>query len=249
MRTKIIGHRGYMGKYPENTLLSFQQAVNYGADAIELDVHYSKDKKLIVHHDYYLGNLNNGEGLILDTNSEYIKSLVINKTSSTYKEEKIPFLKDVFKEIKNKVGYEIEMKGLTEDFIEEVVHLASVFNLLNSIEFTSPHVYLLSYLKNKYPKTKIGMFVSLFPSWMSLRLGQKIILANALLGKVNVLHCPITVLTDDYVRELHKNNILVHAANCNTKVDLLNAFRLSVDQLSTDEVELSVQVRSEYHEK
>ena len=38
----IIAHRGFSGAYPENTMLSFQKAVEYGADGIELDVHLSK---------------------------------------------------------------------------------------------------------------------------------------------------------------------------------------------------------------
>ena len=45
--TKLFGHRGYSGKYPENTLLAFQKAIEAGADGIELDVQFSKDGKLV----------------------------------------------------------------------------------------------------------------------------------------------------------------------------------------------------------
>jgi hypothetical protein len=31
----VVGHRGYSAKYPENTMLSFQQAVKAGANGIE----------------------------------------------------------------------------------------------------------------------------------------------------------------------------------------------------------------------
>ncbi len=48
---KIYGHRGYDAKYPENTLLSFKKAFEFGADGIELDVRTTKDGKLIIFHD------------------------------------------------------------------------------------------------------------------------------------------------------------------------------------------------------
>jgi hypothetical protein len=40
---EIIGHRGVAAKYPENTLLSFKAAMELGADAIEFDVHMTRD--------------------------------------------------------------------------------------------------------------------------------------------------------------------------------------------------------------
>ena len=46
-----IAHRGGAGLWPENTMGAFEQAIEAGADGIELDVHLSKDGRLIVHHD------------------------------------------------------------------------------------------------------------------------------------------------------------------------------------------------------
>ena len=43
--TKNFAHRGYSGKYPENTLLAFEKALEAGCDGIELDVHLSSDGK------------------------------------------------------------------------------------------------------------------------------------------------------------------------------------------------------------
>ena len=45
-------HRGYSAKYPENTKLAFQKAIDtLGCDGIELDVHETKDGELVVIHD------------------------------------------------------------------------------------------------------------------------------------------------------------------------------------------------------
>ena len=48
---KVIAHRGYCGKYPENTMLAFKKAVEAGCDEIELDVQLTKDGKVVVIHD------------------------------------------------------------------------------------------------------------------------------------------------------------------------------------------------------
>ena len=45
---KVMAHRGYSGVYPENTMLSFREAVKVGCDAIEMDVHETRDGRLVV---------------------------------------------------------------------------------------------------------------------------------------------------------------------------------------------------------
>lgn len=50
-----IGHRGAKREHPENTIAAFRTAFARGADAIELDVHATKDGTVIVHHDPILG--------------------------------------------------------------------------------------------------------------------------------------------------------------------------------------------------
>jgi glycerophosphoryl diester phosphodiesterase len=46
-----IAHRGGAGLWPENTMAAFRRAIAAGTDGIELDVHLTKDGKLVVHHD------------------------------------------------------------------------------------------------------------------------------------------------------------------------------------------------------
>ena len=40
---KIYAHRGYSGRYPENTMLAFQKAAETGCDGMELDVQLTKE--------------------------------------------------------------------------------------------------------------------------------------------------------------------------------------------------------------
>ena len=61
-----IAHRGFSGKYPENTMLAFQKALELGVDAIELDVHLSKDGEVMVFHDEDLMRMTGEKGLLKD---------------------------------------------------------------------------------------------------------------------------------------------------------------------------------------
>jgi glycerophosphoryl diester phosphodiesterase len=51
-KTEIIAHRGASLLAPENTMAAFRKAIEYGVNRIEFDVQLSKDKKLVVIHDY-----------------------------------------------------------------------------------------------------------------------------------------------------------------------------------------------------
>ena len=56
--TTIYAHRGNSdGKYPENSIESFHEALKQGADIIETDLRLSKDGVVMVFHDKYLINL------------------------------------------------------------------------------------------------------------------------------------------------------------------------------------------------
>lgn len=48
---EIIGHRGSPRENRENTLPSFKRAFDLGADAVELDVHATRDGTVVIHHD------------------------------------------------------------------------------------------------------------------------------------------------------------------------------------------------------
>lgn len=48
---EVIGHRGAPREFRENTLPSLLRALELGADAIELDVHATREGVVVVHHD------------------------------------------------------------------------------------------------------------------------------------------------------------------------------------------------------
>ncbi len=48
---RLYAHRGASAERPENTLVSFQRAMEIGVDSLELDVHLTRDGVFIVTHD------------------------------------------------------------------------------------------------------------------------------------------------------------------------------------------------------
>ena len=65
-RTLIFGHRGASAYAPMNTIPAFELAAQQGSDGVELDVHFSKDKQLIVLHDFTVDHTTNGSGFARD---------------------------------------------------------------------------------------------------------------------------------------------------------------------------------------
>jgi glycerophosphoryl diester phosphodiesterase len=47
----VLGHRGYRARFPENTLLAFQQALEAGADGVECDLQKTADGRYVIIHD------------------------------------------------------------------------------------------------------------------------------------------------------------------------------------------------------
>jgi len=74
-KPRIIGHRGAMGEAPENTLASFQKALDDGAAFVELDVRGTKDGEVVIIHDATLGRTTNGRGRVRKRALKDIKKL------------------------------------------------------------------------------------------------------------------------------------------------------------------------------
>lgn len=95
-RPLVMGHRGAMGHAPENTMASFKLAHRMGVDAIELDVHLSRDGVLVVHHDETLDRTTDGHGELAELTFEQLQQLDAGTHfSQDFAGERIPTLEEV----------------------------------------------------------------------------------------------------------------------------------------------------------
>ena len=103
----ILGHRG-AAQLPENTVPSFEKALDLGADGFELDVRQTADEKLVVVHGAVVGTL-----AVQASSYEQIRQLP--------KGFEIPLLKEVLKKFGRKAFLDIELK--TPGFEQAAVDL------------------------------------------------------------------------------------------------------------------------------
>jgi len=112
-RILLGGHRGNADEFPENTLASFQSAIELGVDVIECDVHRSEDGGLPVIHDHLLDRTTDGSGLVRDhTMAELRRFDAGSWKDQRFKDERIPSLDEVLALAKGRVGVAIEIKNL-----------------------------------------------------------------------------------------------------------------------------------------
>ncbi|PVI04711.1 PLC-like phosphodiesterase, partial [Periconia macrospinosa] len=72
---QAIAHRGYKAKFPENTMAAFRGAVEVGAEALETDIHLSKDGVVVLSHDKDLKRCFGRQEKIIDCDYEFLSEL------------------------------------------------------------------------------------------------------------------------------------------------------------------------------
>ncbi len=90
-KVTLAAHRGWRAKYPENTMRGFREALKLDIDAIEMDVHMTKDYEIVVCHDATLDRTTDMVGNIYEmTLAEIRKADAGIKFGEEFKGEKIP---------------------------------------------------------------------------------------------------------------------------------------------------------------
>lgn len=101
-----IGHRGAAGYREENTLSSFAEAIDLGADMIELDVQLLTDDELAVIHDDLLDRTTTATGLVSSLSSRELAKI------RTKGGERVPLLHEVLTLVDGRLKINVELKGL-----------------------------------------------------------------------------------------------------------------------------------------
>ena len=108
----VISHRGNHVAAQENTLAAFQNAINVGADYVEIDLRTSKDSQLVIMHDATVNRMTNGIGKVSDLTWAELKQLnVIEKNHPEWPEQSIPLFSEVLKLCKGKINIYLDFKN------------------------------------------------------------------------------------------------------------------------------------------
>jgi len=153
---EVIAHRGGALEAPENTLYAFEQAVTISPKVIlELDVHYTSDKQIVIHHDATLERTTNGTGELKNKSLEELRKLDAaynfqdegGQYSLRGKGINIPTIIELFDKYPD-TRMIIEIKPNDRDLIKDVYELAKKYNRLDKTILGSEHSRLVQYLRS-----------------------------------------------------------------------------------------------------
>lgn len=243
--TKIYAHRGSKGNYPENTLLSFQQGINEGADGIELDVHLTKDNEVVVIHDDTLDRTTTGTGAVkaytLDDIRQFSagsKFTHLDKYETKWDLERVPTLKEVLELLApNEVELNIELKTNSTNYVgieEKVLDIVKEYSDSRSIVYSSFHLPSLLRLKKIDKSANIAWLLN-HPishpidhidtlNFEALHLNRNMILANK-----------------EYWQDLYPS---IRAWTVNEEEEMQELLDLHVDSIITDYPATAVSLRN-----
>jgi glycerophosphoryl diester phosphodiesterase len=217
----IIAHRGASADAPQNTLASFQEAIRQKADAIELDVQLTYDKKLIIMHNPTLNKTTTGSGRVTTKTLQEIKQLDAGiKFSKRFKDEKVPTLEEVFNAFGKQTNYVVELKFyqfFPGNFAQQVYNAVLDHSLINNTLFLSFDPRLLIQIKKINPSVKIcWAFIPVFgwrpPKWATNHFDALAIATHKAkkdyIERLQALNKPINIWTglgksEDYVAEIN----------------------------------------------
>lgn len=221
-----IAHRGFSGKYPENTMLAFEKAIEAGADGIELDVHLSKDGEIVIIHDELINRTTDGEGFVADYTYEELSKFDASASfTGVYGFNKIPTLRECFELIKPVDGFlvNIELKTGVNEYpgIEKaVLELIEEFGLEDRIIISSFNHYSVMRFKALNPKIKCGYLVA---SWL-YDVGE-----YTQKRGVECVHPLFLSLNEESVAEIKKNSVQINTWTVNKPEDVERLYKLGVD--------------------
>lgn len=225
---RVIGHRGAAGHAPENTLVSFQKALELGVDAVECDVHLSKDGEVVVIHDETVERTTNGSGYVKDLTTAELQRLDAGKLFDAYRGERIPLLREVCQLIRGQAGLVLEIKNgpFWYPGIEaKVVQILEQENMVENtivIAFDHPTVKRIKALQ---PQLTTGiLFACAFVDpWA--------VIAQA---DADAFHPQYKLVTSEMVAEAHQRGYLVNLWTINEPAHIRQWQQYGVDGIASD---------------
>lgn len=217
-----IAHRGAKAYEPENTLQSFQKALDLNADGIELDVHLSADGYLIVMHDETIDKMTNGKGSVNSFSLAELKSFLIAE------KYQIPTLNEVFDLVNKRCFINVELKNA--DTSKQVVSLIEEY--ISKKSWNYEHFIVSSFdwnaleeVYNLNPKILIGVLTEddLQPA-----------LAFAESINAYAIHPDYHLLNEENTKAIQEKGFLVLPWTVNIEEDIQKIKSYNIDGIITD---------------
>jgi len=203
-----IAHRGANQVAPENTLRAFQEALNRGADGIELDVRLSADGVPVVIHDATVEATTDGSGAVANMTFAQLRTLDAGGwLDPAFKGERIPSLEEVLDTFGGRTVLNLELKGaqvFDNDLVPTVVDLLERHELQQEVLVSCFNPYLLRQVRRLAPRVPLALLYTNSP--LPLRR-----LADLLLGEQPAaIHPHHTNVSERLVAHAHELGVRVN---------------------------------------
>jgi glycerophosphoryl diester phosphodiesterase len=211
-----IGHRGTAGYEPENTLVSFQKAIEMGVDGIELDVHLSNDGQIMVIHDETIDRTTNGKGAVNTFSCAELKKYAI------------PTLPQVLELINRNCFVNIELKG--NGTAKPVIELIESYILEKNWNYNQFLLSSFDWIALK----EVRLLNSKIPIGVLTHTDLDLALAFAKFIKAETIHPYFHLLTKENTRQMQKEGFQVLAWTVNEPDDIQQIRSLQVNGIISD---------------
>jgi len=242
---QIVAHRGIPDEAPENTLASFERAIQLGADAVELDVRLTADGVPVVFHYYYLEMCTTAAGPIFNFSLEQLRPVqVFCKDNPAAPRGRISTLVEVLEAIGGRIGLEIEVKGPEPEAPGIIGRVLRDFSpLWERIEVTSYEPALLLAIREICPGLTVDLLFPRSEPWMKLDVTAYQAAEHARLAHTRAVHLHPTQLTEQVVRSIRGRGIEIHAWDVNDEAALRLVSELGIPRICTDRFLLAKEFR------
>ncbi len=228
-----FAHRGFSSKYPENTFLAFKEAIKLQCDGIELDVHKTKDGKLVVIHDEDIKRTFIGQGLVKDYTLEELKQFRCKKKGFEDNDEcLIPTLEEVLTLFEgNNTFLNIELKTDVihyEGIEKDTIDLVYKYNMEKKVLLSS-----FNHESIKIAKT----IDSSLPTGALYNKRIKDVVNYAKTIRADAINPRFDLVSKKLVEEAHSKGIKVNVFTVNNGLMLSRMSDIGIDGVFSDNTE------------
>ncbi|MHC4679356.1 MAG: glycerophosphodiester phosphodiesterase [Planctomycetota bacterium] len=240
----VIAHRGGGGLWPENTMYAFAHAAELGVDVIEMDVHSTRDGKLVVIHDETVDRTTDGTGRGQEFTLAQLKELDAGYTWTPDNGKSFPFrgrgltvptLAEVFAAFPD-TAMNIEIKQFQPSIIAPLSRLISDCNMAERVLIASVDANTLREFRRVCPQvaTSAGEQETRFFYGMHLAHMGRLCKAPAHAFQVPQYSDGREVVTRSFLNAAHGRNMEVHVWTVNDTEDMQRLTDTGVDGIVTD---------------
>jgi glycerophosphoryl diester phosphodiesterase len=228
LRPLVCAHRGRSGVAPENTLAAFEEAIEIGADFLELDVRRSADGEIVCMHDAAVDRTTDGAGAVGDLTLGQLRAFDAGSwKGERYAGERIPRLVEVLEQIAPRLVVDIEIKQ--REIAPQVAELIRAADAVRRVTIVSFDLDDLRAARDAEPTLACGL-ITVGPSDESVGAGHALI-TSALETGANFISCLHSAITPTLVRECHLAGLLLMAWTMDAPDDIARMIDLQVDAL------------------